>query len=73
MSKEGEQILQEALSLSSEERAELVDKLASSLDSAAREKIDALWAREAEDRLNAYDEGKIKAVSAKDVFGKKPT
>lgn len=71
MSKHGEQILQKALSLSPEERVELIEKLAASLDSASREKIDQLWADEAEDRLNAYDEGKIKAVPAKEVFGNK--
>ena len=62
MSKQGEQILQKALSLSPEERVELIEKLASSLDSVSREKIDGLWADEAEDRLNAYDKGEIKAV-----------
>lgn len=71
MSRQGEQILQKALSLSPEERVELIEKLASSLDSVSREKIDELWADEAEDRLNAYDKGKIKAVPAKEVFGKK--
>ena len=71
MSKHGEQILQKALSLSPEERVELIEKLAASLDSASREKIDQLWADEAEDRLTAYDEGKIKAVPAKEVFGNK--
>ena len=59
VSKHGEQILQNALSLSPEERVELIEKLASSLDSVSREKIDELWADEAEDRLNAYDKGEI--------------
>ncbi len=50
-----------------EERVELIEKLAASLDSASREKIDQLWADEAEDRLNAYDEGKIKAVPVAEI------
>lgn len=71
MSKRGDQILQQALSLSPAERVELIEKLASSLDSASRERIDELWADEAEDRLDAYDEGKTKALPAREVLGNK--
>jgi putative addiction module component (TIGR02574 family) len=62
-------ILKEALTLSPSEKAQLIDKLISTLDKADRE-IDELWTREAEDRIDAYDRGKLKAVSLEEVLGK---
>jgi len=40
------------------EKAQLIDKLISSLDKPDKE-IDALWAKEAWDRIDTYDQGKI--------------
>lgn len=68
LSKKGAELLQRALSLPPEERTELADRLLTSLDPAPDEKIDALWAELAERRLDAYERGEIKAVSAKDGF-----
>ena len=51
------------------EIAQLIDKLISSLDKSDKE-IDELWAREAEDRIDAYDQGKIKAISLEKVLQK---
>jgi len=62
-------ILKEALTLKPSEKAELVDKLLSSLDKPDKE-IDELWAQEAEDRIDAYDRGEIKAVTLKEVLEK---
>lgn len=62
-------ILKEALSLRPSEKAKLIDKLISSLDKPDKE-IDELWAKEAEDRINAYDRGKIKIVSLETVLKK---
>lgn len=62
-------IIREALTLSPSEKARLIDKLIASLDKADKE-IDELWAREAEDRIDAYDKGKLKAVSLEKVLGK---
>lgn len=62
-------ILKEALTLKPSEKAELVDKLLSSLDKPDKE-IDKLWAQEAEDRINAYDRGEIKAVTLQEVLEK---
>ena len=50
------------------ERAELVEQILSSFDFPSRNEIDALWAKEAEDRIDAYDQGKIKAIPASRVF-----
>jgi putative addiction module component (TIGR02574 family) len=62
-------ILKEALTLKPSEKAQLIEKLIASLDKSDKE-IDALWAKEAEDRINAYDLGKIKAISLEKVLQK---
>ncbi len=62
-------IFKEALKLTPSEKAQLIDKLISNLDKPDKE-IDELWAREAEDRLNAYDQGRIKAISLERVLQK---
>jgi putative addiction module component (TIGR02574 family) len=62
-------ILKEALGLKPADKAELIDKLLSSLDNPDRE-IDELWAKEAEDRIDSYEQGKIKAVTLREVLEK---
>jgi len=62
-------ILKEALTLGPSEKAQLIDKLISSLDKSDKE-IDKLWAKEAEDRIDAYDQGKLKAISLEKVLQK---
>jgi len=62
-------ILKDVLKLSPKERANLADKILSSLDQ-PNEYIDNLWSEEVEDRINAYKKGKIKAVSLKEVLAK---
>jgi putative addiction module component (TIGR02574 family) len=68
MSKHGEQILTEALKLPPVERAELVENLLSSFEFHSRENIDALWAQEAENRIDGFERGEIAAIPAKEVF-----
>jgi len=70
MSNRSSEVFQEALSLPLDERAELIERLLSSIDSPDRQRIDALWAKEAEDRLDAYERGEIKTISAQRVFDK---
>ena len=62
-------VLKDALTLRPSEKAELVDKLLSSLDQPDRN-IDKLWVKEAESRIDAYDQGKIKALSLEKVLQK---
>jgi putative addiction module component (TIGR02574 family) len=62
-------IIMEALTLRPSEKAQLIDKLISSLDKPDKE-IDALWAKEVEDRIDAYDQGKLKAISLEKVLQK---
>ena len=63
-------ILEKAIHLPPVERAELVEQILSSFNFPSRNEIDALWAKEAEDRIDAYDQGKIKAIPASQVFEK---
>ncbi len=62
-------LFRQARNLSPDERLELVDDLLASLDEGDA-KIDALWAREAEDRLATYRRGEIKAIPLQEVLAK---
>lgn len=64
------QVFAQALRLSSVERAELAEQLWTSLEFSSRNGRVSLWAKEVEDRINAYDRGKIKAIPAGEVFEK---
>jgi putative addiction module component (TIGR02574 family) len=70
MTKKTEKVLSKALELSPIERAELVEQILSSFEFVSRKSMDELWAREAEERIDAYDAGKIKSSPADDVFKK---
>ena len=70
MTAQTQQVLEKAIDLPPVERAELVEQILSSFNFPSRDKIDALWAKEAEDRIDAYDQGKIKATPASQVFEK---
>ncbi|MFP4573966.1 MAG: addiction module protein [Desulfobacterales bacterium] len=64
-----DRIFQEASTLSPSEKAQLIDKLISTLDKSDKE-IDELLAKEAEDRIDAHDQGIIKAISLEKVLQK---
>jgi putative addiction module component (TIGR02574 family) len=67
MSARAEQVLAEALNLPPSERAELAEQLFSSLDISQNE-LDRLWAKEADSRIDAYERGQIKTISAQHIF-----
>lgn len=69
MSNTNESILEKALSLSSNERSMLAEKLISSLDVPDSD-TDKVWADEADYRYEAYQRGEIKTVSSNEVFAK---
>ena len=69
MAKSVKLILDQALELSATERAAVAEKLLCSLDS-PDSKIDAIWAKEADARIEAYEKGEVETVSAEDVFAK---
>ena len=68
MSSSSDQILRDALALPPQERAVLLERLLASFQSAPDPNLDELWIREAEDRLDAYDRGELKAVPMEEVF-----
>ncbi len=70
MSVNTENVYSQALELSPIERAELIERLLSSFDFPEREKIDSMWASEAENRIDAFERGELKSKSAKQVFEK---
>jgi len=70
MSEQEKHILAEALKLPPMERAELVEQLLSSFEFPSRKKIDALWAKEAESRIDAFERREITSIPAKEVFEK---
>ena len=63
------ELLKEALALRPAQKAELIDKLILSLDKPDRD-IDELWAREAKSLVDAYEQGKLKAVALEKLFKK---
>ncbi len=67
MSTSAEQVFNEALSLPPNERAQLAERLFSSLE-ISQEELDRLWAKEADSRIDAYERGELKTISAHKVF-----
>lgn len=59
----------QAAKLPPEERMELVERILDSLDEPDAA-LDALWAKEATDRLAAYQRGEVKAVALSEVIAK---
>lgn len=55
-------IQQEIVRLSPTERAQLIDILWESLDEARVKEIEAKWAAESEDRIDAVDRGELPTV-----------
>ncbi len=67
MTANAEQLFTDALSLPSSERAQLAERLFSSLN-ISQDELDRLWAKEAESRIDAYERGDLKTISAQQVF-----
>ncbi len=62
-------ILNHALELTAAERADVVEQLLFSLDR-PDSKMDAIWAKEADARVEAYYKGEIETIPAQEVFEK---
>jgi putative addiction module component (TIGR02574 family) len=67
MSTSAKTVMDQALKLTANDRAALVETLILSLDK-PDPALDAEWLREAEDRLAAYQSGELAAIDADDVF-----
>jgi putative addiction module component (TIGR02574 family) len=63
------ELIEEAILLPVEIRAQIIDKLLQSLNPAQKE-IDKLWAKEAEKRVEEIQSGKVKAIPGEEVFKK---
>ena len=59
----------QAVQLAPDERMALVERILDSLDEPDAS-LDALWAKEADDRLAAYSRGEIRAVALSNVIAK---
>ena len=62
------QIIDAALALPAQSKAELVERLLASLESGSQSEIDAAWAKEADNRIAAYEAGEIEAIPAEQVL-----
>jgi len=64
---DSKEVLEQALHLKPEERFLVVEGLLRSLDEPDKE-LDAIWAEEAEKRLNAYRSGRLGGIAMEDLF-----
>jgi putative addiction module component (TIGR02574 family) len=64
MTKEAKSVLEAALALSEPERVAVAEELLQSLGGKTQAEIDEAWVAEAERRLEAYRQGKIRSYSA---------
>jgi len=69
MTTAAEALSAQAVKLPPEERVEVVERILDSLDEPDAA-LDALWAKEADDRLAAYRRGEVKAVALSEVIAK---
>ena len=58
------------MKLSPIDKAQLIEDVLSSFEFTSRKDIDEAWGIEDEDRINAYEQGKLKSKSIKEVFKK---
>lgn len=69
MTQAAEVLSAQAAKLPPEERMEVVERILDTLDP-PNAALDALWAKEATDRLAAYRRGEIEALALSDVIAK---
>ena len=67
MTQQASELLQKALSLSEEERAELAGSLIESLDATVDETAEAAWNQEIARRIEDLDSGKEKTIPWEEV------
>jgi putative addiction module component (TIGR02574 family) len=62
------QLVEEALKLAPQDRADMAHRLLASLDGLSEPELEALWLAEAERRDHALDTGELKSRPAEEVF-----
>ena len=70
MSTIADKVFDDALSLPSDARVMLVEKLLKSLNLPTQAEIDNLWAEEAERRVSQIERGDVKLIPGDEVFAK---
>ena len=70
MNERVKKLSEEIRKLTAEEQAELMDELLSLTYREPDPEIEKAWAEEAERRLEAYERGETRAVSAEEVMGR---
>jgi putative addiction module component (TIGR02574 family) len=70
MSPETDELLQKALALPPEVRAELANSLLESLDQTVDEDVDAAWRQEIVRRMDEIRSGKVKTIPWREVKSK---
>ncbi|MCX5827941.1 MAG: addiction module protein [Deltaproteobacteria bacterium] len=65
-----DKVFNDALSLPSDARISLVEKLLTSLNLPTHAEIDRLWAAEAEQRISQIDRGDVELIPGEEVFAK---
>ena len=68
MSDLAEKLIEEALLLPLDDRAELVDRLLQSLNVATQSDVDRLWKEEVENRIREYDNNKVESLNGENVI-----
>ena len=63
-------LLNDAMSLPNEMRAEIVEKLIESLNIPVQKEIDKLWTHESEKRLKEIKSGRVKTIPGNVVFSR---
>lgn len=63
-----EELTEQALKLSDDQKNELIDRLLAGISPEEQAVIDKAWAEEVERRLDRYERGEMELVSAEEVF-----
>ena len=63
-----ERVAGEAMTLPPAQRAELVERLLETLEGPVDPGVEAAWAREAEERIRAYDAGEVGSTDGDEVL-----
>lgn len=67
MTNRAQELLEKALGLSEEERAELAGSLLESLEATSEADVEAAWQEEIARRVSELDSGKVRAISWKEA------
>ena len=67
MTELAEKLIQQALDLPADERAQVAERLLTSLEPPLSD-LDELWAQKVEERIDAFERGDLEAIPAEDLI-----